>query len=172
MASGFRDRIKQAMAEAEAKAATMTDAEIDARLGPATRTFFAASERLEAGTARNMANSWRAFCLVVIFVLGGFFAGQAITTLIATTPHTTATFPILVGGLFISLALIAYTAMAWARRKGSDVGYVPGFLGMIAASAGSNGDMWTIAVAAGAMVGGVIAGLIVPLYAPTDVHMG
>lgn len=163
MASTFRARIQQALAEAEAKTAGMSEAEINARLGPATQRFFAASERIEAGAARNIANTGRSLSIIVGFIAGGFLAGRLLHTVLVNLGTGSPIIPFVVAGVFVALAILTYALLGAPRRNGSDVGYVPGFLAMIAASAGSGGDTWVIVATAGAMIGGLVADARIPV---------
>lgn len=156
--TGIRARFKAAMAEAEAKAAGMSEDEINARLGPTTRAFFAAGERLEGSAQRAAINAGWTALITTGLILAGYQFGQ-------NYAHQTPSFTevAIICGLLFSLS---WAGTTWVRRKGVDIGYLAGFISVLAVSAGSGGSLAMIGATSGLALGGGLAGLLVPTPAP------
>lgn len=133
----LRERVREALDEAEAKANAMSQEELDARLGPATRAVFAAGERIEKGGWRVHQGAVLAGSVLlgnIALFVAGWMMGSAGATMLP--PGTGARIL-----AFVAVLALAGGAVAALRRKGADVGYLGGLFGFLAASAGSGGGM-------------------------------
>lgn len=156
--TGLRARFKAAMAEAEAKANAMSQEELDAKLGPATRMVFAAGERLESSAQRAAATAAWGMATALLFIWAGWMWGRAHAQF-SPSPATDL-------ALAVGLGLGVFAFVRALRQRGVDTGYLAAFLGAVAASAGSGGDIATIAVAGAGVAAAGLSALLTPMPAP------
>ena len=151
MPSSLRQRLKTALDEADAKAKALTDAEINARLGPATRTAFAMGERIENQIVRVSNNAVPAAITTLGLMVAGYFAGSALIGIATASPLVK---------VFVAAVMGAamYGTMMRARRNGTDVGYLCALLTMLAISAGSGGSAEVLQISAIVFIAGVWSG--------------
>lgn len=158
--ASLKDRWAQALAEAEAKAAGMSEDDINANLGPATRRAFDAAEKMEGAFQRLFAG----MAAPIGWIFGIGLMGWAMGTFVHR--H--------IGPLWLVLALAAaaflfvFLSTARARKRGQDVPYFAGMTGFLACSAAGEGteDAAVMGMVLFAAVG--LAHLFVRRGAPPD----
>lgn len=81
-----RSRLQKMLDEADAKAAELGEDEINARLGPASRRFFALAERIEDKVAPYFAGWWHKIVMVTLALILGWILGRFLTPFLHLTP--------------------------------------------------------------------------------------
>ena len=159
--ASLKDRWSQALADANAKAESMTDEEINAQLRPATRRAFEAAENLDVNTKKLFAGVAGALGWIVGLGLMGWAVGAFVHLRIG---------PLwLVLALGAAVFLFVFLSTARARRSGKDVPYFAGMAGFLACSAAGEGMEDAAAVGLVFIAGVGLAHLFVRLPKPKAV---
>jgi hypothetical protein len=131
MGQSLKEKWAAALAEAQKEADALGEDEVNARLGPATRRFFDATEKMEGSAQRLFDGVGGATLAVMGMAIAGWVVGVIVSLHLLPLAGLVA--------MASAIAVFTFWATAAARRRGGDIPYLAGLAGFLTCSAASSG---------------------------------